>query len=184
MESKDRRPAEPLTVAYIGLGSNLGDSLHILRQAWQVLGREPGILPGRLSSPYRTRPVGMASENWFVNAAGSLLTRLDPEELLATLLRVEIRFGRRREPAAKGYHDREIDLDLLLYGDCILSDRRLILPHPEMHRRLFVLGPMAEIAPEVLHPVFRRSMKDLFRSAADSADELSLRRISWPDDTV
>jgi 2-amino-4-hydroxy-6-hydroxymethyldihydropteridine diphosphokinase len=128
VERKPRRAAKSLTVAYIGLGSNLGDSLHTLRQAWQVLGREPGIRPDRLSSPYRTRPIGMASGNWFVNAAGSLLTHLDPEELLATLLRVEIRFGRRRDPAAKGYHDREIDLDLLLYGDCILSDRRLTLP--------------------------------------------------------
>lgn len=176
--------AENLTVAYIGLGSNLGDPLQAVRQAWQALGRQPGIRLDRLSSPYRTRPVGMTSGNWFVNAAGSLLTVLHPEELLATLLRVEIQFGRRRDPAGKGYRDRELDLDLLLYGDCVRADRRLIVPHPEMHRRLFVLRPMAEIAPDVLHPVLLRSMQDLLRSAADGSDELAVRRISWPEKAV
>ncbi|MDD3620011.1 MAG: 2-amino-4-hydroxy-6-hydroxymethyldihydropteridine diphosphokinase [Desulfobulbaceae bacterium] len=173
-------PAEQLTLAYIGLGSNLGDSLQLLRRAWEVLGRQPGIRLHRLSSPYRTRPVAMATRNWFVNCVGSVQTTLSPEELLAVLHLVERRFGRKRDPAG-GYRDRELDLDLLLYGDCVRWEGQPVLPHPEMHRRLFVLLPMVEIAPAVRHPVLHRSMSDLLRAAAQGSDEHTARRISWPD---
>lgn len=169
------------TVAHIGLGSNLGDSLRVLLEAWHLLGRQPQIRLLRLSSPYRTRPVGMTSRNWFVNAAGALQTALQAEELLAALLRVEQRFGRRRDRPGRGHQDRELDLDLLLYGECVRSGPDLIIPHPAMHLRLFVLRPLSEISPHVHHPLLRRSMLDLLRSAAEGADGDAVRRISWPD---
>lgn len=169
------------TVAHIGLGSNLGDSLRVLREAWHALGRRPRIRLLRLSSPYRTRPVGMASRNWFINAAGSLRTDLQADELLAVLLGIEERFGRRRDRPGRGYLDRELDLDLLLFGECVRSGPGLTIPHPEMHRRLFVLRPLCEIAPEIVHPLLHRAMQDLLLSAAEGAEEDAVRRISWPD---
>jgi 2-amino-4-hydroxy-6-hydroxymethyldihydropteridine diphosphokinase len=147
--------------AYIGLGSNLGDSLHILQEAWQALGEQPKIGLERLSSPYRTEPVGMDSQHWFINAAGSLTTTLAPMELLQLLLSVETDFGRTRDPSATAYRDRILDFDLLLYEDSIVDDRHLILPHPEMHRRLFVLYPLCEIAADYMHPRLQCTIHDL-----------------------
>lgn len=170
------------TLAHIGLGSNLGDSLRLLREAWQVLGRQPQIRLLRLSSPYRTRPVGMASRNWFVNAAGSLQSTLQADELLAVLQRIEHRFGRRRDHPGRRHQDREIDLDLLLYGACVRPGPELIIPHPQMHLRLFVLQPLCEIAPDILHPLLHLSMLDLLRSVEQGVDKDAVRRISWPED--
>ncbi|MGW8162013.1 MAG: 2-amino-4-hydroxy-6-hydroxymethyldihydropteridine diphosphokinase [Desulfobulbales bacterium] len=168
-----------MTIAYIGLGSNLGDSLLVLQQAWLALGRQPGIQLHRLSSPYRTRPVGMVSTHWFINAAGSVLTTLHPEELLDILLDVEKQFGRIRDRTKKGYQDRELDFDLLMYGDCVQSSRRLVLPHSEMHKRLFVLWPMSEIARDVQHPVLKRSMYDLLCSMVNGTDDRAVQKITW-----
>ncbi len=149
------------TVACIGLGSNLGDSQQTLQNGWQRLGEQDGISLQALSSPYRTEPVGMESEHWFINAAGLLTTTLAPDALLDQLLRVEQEFGRRRDPHNSGYQDRTLDLDLLLYGDLKVQTARLQIPHPEMHKRLFVLVPLAELIPNRIHPRFQRSMDEL-----------------------
>jgi 2-amino-4-hydroxy-6-hydroxymethyldihydropteridine diphosphokinase len=131
--------------AFIGLGSNLGDGRVILQQAWQALADYPGILLDGLSSPYRTAPVGMRSSNWFINAVGRMKTSLAPEELLTILLTVEQRFGRNRDGKGTGYQDRSLDLDLLYFGDMVLSSDILILPHPRIGDRLFVLQPLMEL---------------------------------------
>ncbi len=148
-------------VACIGLGSNLGDSLQTLQDAWHRLGEQDGISLKSLSAPYRTEPVGMESEHWFINAAGLLTTTLSPEALLDQLLRVEQEFGRKRNPHNSGYQDRTLDLDLLLYGDLKGETPRLQIPHPEMHKRLFVLVPLADLAPNRLHPRFQCSLEEL-----------------------
>jgi 2-amino-4-hydroxy-6-hydroxymethyldihydropteridine diphosphokinase len=135
-----------MPIAYIGLGSNQGDGCENLRLAWRRLSELPRLHCRRLSSPYRTEPIGMNSPQWFTNAVGEVETDLGPEELLSLLLAVEGSMGRQRQIATR---DRIIDLDLLLYDAVIKENPDCRLPHPEMARRLFVLIPLAEIAPDV-----------------------------------
>ena len=149
-------------LAAIALGSNLhsdfGDREANLREAVQRLG-----LLGRVRAVSRfhdTSPVGTVEQPRFLNGAVLLETMLRPEDLLDALLSIERGMGRDRAVAVdKG--PRVIDLDLLLYGDEVLSRARLRLPHPAMHTRGFVLEPMAEIAPEMVHPVLRRTVAEL-----------------------
>ena len=121
-------------VAYIGLGSNLGDSKRILQDSWRALGEVEGIALDGLSSPYMTAPVGMTSNHLFTNAVGRLRVTLTPLELLQSLLTVEASFGRLRKERSFGYQDRSLDLDLLYYGDVAMDSPELILPHPRMHK--------------------------------------------------
>ena len=169
-----------MKTAYIGLGSNLGDSLCTLRAAWQDVGSHPGISVGHLSSPYRSEPVGMVSANWFINAVGLLRTTLPPLALLSHLLAVEQRFGRQRDEGAVGYQDRTLDLDLLLYDDLLLSHQQLVLPHPELHRRLFVLLPLCELAPELRHPSLGLTMRELLQARQAESDHAVCLRAAWP----
>jgi 2-amino-4-hydroxy-6-hydroxymethyldihydropteridine diphosphokinase len=134
--------------AHIGLGSNLGDSRAILKEAWETLGTVEGIRLDGLSSPYMTAPVGMNSQHWFTNAVGRLEVLLSPLDLLKTLLAVEARFGRKRNIQAFGYQDRSLDLDLLYYGDLVMDIPELTIPHPRIGERLFVLAPFAELDPD------------------------------------
>ncbi len=171
-----------MKTAYIGLGSNLGESLQILRQAWLRLGQEPTIRPAALSSPYRTEPVAMDSRYWFVNAVACLQTSMPPRDLLHTLLATEKEFGRTRENnKAPGHQDRILDLDLLLYDDLICKTETMTLPHPEMHKRLFVLSPLCEIAPDCVHPLFRRTAVTMLTDLAGARHRPVVQRISWPD---
>lgn len=169
-----------METAYIGLGSNLGDSLQVVLHGWKLLGAIPGIKLDRLSNPYRTEPVGMDSENWFINAAGELKTTLSPAELLKCLHRVEEHFGRKRDPAITGYQDRILDLDILLYGQEILADNGVIIPHPSMQNRLFVMLPLCEIASSVRHPVKGQSMCDLLDSLLESGENPVVEKGEWP----
>jgi len=163
----------------IGLGSNLGDSLRILQNAWQRLGELDGISMQALSAPYRTEPVGMESEHWFINAAGLLTTTLSPEALLDQLHRIEQEFGRRRNPHNSGYQDRTIDLDLLLYGELKVESPRLQVPHPEMHKRLFVLVPLADLAPNRLHPRLQCSLDELRLQLLDENSASVPEQMCW-----
>ena len=145
-----------MVTAYIGLGSNLGMRRENLLRAWARLGGVKGVKLLVLSRPYKSEPVGMKSINWFINAVGSVQTTLQPEELLAEMLAVEASLGRKRSLRGKP-EDRSVDLDLLYWGDRVCGDPKLILPHPEIANRLFVLLPLAEIGPELIHPVFKKT---------------------------
>lgn len=149
-----------MALVFIGLGSNLGDTKGHVRGSWQRLGSHVGVTLLALSSPYQTAPVGMASDNWFTNAVGVLQTSLSAHELLVIMLGIEQEMGRDR---SRGM-DRTVDLDILYYDDDIISDGDLEVPHPQMNRRLFVLAPLAEVAPDHLHPLLQQSSLQLKRS--------------------
>ena len=160
--------------AFIGLGSNLGDGQGNLIAAWQCLGEVTGISLVRLSSPYRTEPVGMNTDHWFTNAVGEITTTLSPAELLAAMLAIEAEMGRDRTLT----QDRPVDLDLLYYGDMMIQSLALIVPHPRITERLFVLAPLAELAPEHVHPRLGRTSLELCGKLRDQA---RVKRQEWRD---
>ncbi len=149
------------SAAYIGIGANLGDRRRTIRQAIGMLNRTPGVRAIGVSRLIETEPVGGPKRQpMFLNGAAKILTRLEPGELLDLLLDVERRLGRDRSREVRN-GPRPIDLDLLLYGSRVLRGRRLTVPHPRMHLRMFVLKPMSEIAPRVRHPLIGITMASL-----------------------
>lgn len=157
----------------IGLGSNLGPSAVILRSVLHSLHAYPRIRLLAHSSFYASRPVGMRSENWFVNAVALLNTSLSPRELMLCLQGIEASYGRVRTPSAgqRLYQDRILDLDILFYGDQLIEEADLVIPHPRMLERLFVLKPLAEIAGEHCHPLCGESFFALARKLQDNLHE-------------
>jgi 2-amino-4-hydroxy-6-hydroxymethyldihydropteridine diphosphokinase len=138
-----------MTVAYVGLGANLGETRRQLEAAIEELKHSPGTNAVRVSGLYRSAPVGYLQQPDFLNAVAQLDTELAPGALLDRLQEIERRHGRDRPfPGAP----RTLDLDLLLYGDRVLAGPRLTVPHPRMHERAFVLEPLTEIAPDIAIP--------------------------------
>jgi 2-amino-4-hydroxy-6-hydroxymethyldihydropteridine diphosphokinase len=155
-------------VAYVGLGSNLGDREGHLARALEALGRVDGVVVRRRSSVRETEPVGGPPQGPFLNAVAEIETALDPAALLGALKAVERAGGRRPGPL---WGPREIDLDLLLYDDLVLRADDLVVPHPRLAARAFVLEPLAEIAPDVVHPVLERTARELWASFAEDRPE-------------
>lgn len=145
------------TTAYLSLGSNLGNRVENLRQAIRSLGRLGKVTA--VSSLYETEPVEVEGpQPWFVNLVVALETELTAQELLSQILEAEHEMGRDRTSSKA---PRVIDIDIVLFGQTILTTDELTVPHPAMHRRRFVLEPLAEIAPRVEHPTLHRSAADL-----------------------
>lgn len=156
---------------FLSLGSNMGDRAGHLAQALAGLG-ERGMRVVRKSSVYETEPVEMREQAWFLNSVVEVKTDLTAGELMQTLLEIERSMGRERR-VPKG--PRVIDIDLLLYGDEVVREEWLQIPHPRMAERRFVLEPLAEIAPEVRHPVLGRTIAELLAEASDRSE---VRKIS------
>jgi 2-amino-4-hydroxy-6-hydroxymethyldihydropteridine diphosphokinase len=155
--------------AYIGFGSNVGDRAAYCRSALRLLEEVPGCTILRRSDLFRTEPVGVHNQDWYVNGVCRIRTRLAPSDLLSVLLGVETRMGRVRR---RRWESRIIDLDLLLYGDEVIRESGLCVPHPLMHERRFVLVPMVQLAPDVIHPALGRTMRELLEIAPVKGQEV------------
>jgi 2-amino-4-hydroxy-6-hydroxymethyldihydropteridine diphosphokinase len=148
--------------AYVALGSNVGDREANMKRAVEELGRREGVRVAEVSSFLETDPVGgPEGQGRYLNAAVALETTLAPKELLAACMEVERALGRTRGPDDARWGPRRMDVDILLYGDEIVHEADLRIPHPRMHERMFVLAPLAEIAPDARHPVLMMTVDEL-----------------------
>lgn len=155
---------------FLGLGTNLGDRKNNIMRAIDELSHALGKYIS-LSSFMESEPWGFASENIFLNCVVSFDTTLNPLQLLNTTEEIERRLGRTTKSDGSGYHDRLIDIDILFYGDETIKSERLTIPHPLLHKRDFVLRPLAEIEPQMIHPVLGKSIEKLCKEFTDRTQE-------------
>jgi len=147
--------------AYISIGTNIGNKRKNIITAAALLAERVGDILA-LSSIYETEPWGFESSNSFLNAALIIKTQYTPFQLLDTTRLIEIEMGRIEKSNNGLYHDRIIDIDILMYDNEIIHTDHLTLPHPLMHKRKFVMQPLAEIAPDILHPILGKTMESLY----------------------
>jgi 2-amino-4-hydroxy-6-hydroxymethyldihydropteridine diphosphokinase len=177
------------TIAYIGLGSNLGDRAGNLLLAVRGL-MESGMIVNRLSAIYETEPVGVSDHGLYLNMVAEVHTlNITPSQMLARMIRVEYLLGRRHKFLQE---PRTADLDLLFYGDIRIDTEFLKVPHKSVHQRKFVLVPLTELAPHLIHPVENKSIETLLQEVDDlsivrrwdpNADALGSESIHSTDDT-
>ena len=150
---------------YIGVGSNLGNRAENCLRGIEAIDRARGCYVDRHSPLYETEPVGYEDQRWFVNGAVKTRTYLDPEGLLARLRSIEQELG--RKPTGIPFGPRVLDFDILLFEDLIIKIEHLTIPHPELHKRRFVLKPLADIAPDIVHPVLKEKVLTLLGNLKD-----------------
>ena len=145
---------------YISLGSNLGDKKQNLEKTIQLIAERAGSVSA-ISSVYETQPWGYESSNIFFNMVIQINTKQSPTQLLTITKEIEKEMGRTEKTSELDYQDRIIDIDLIMYGNLILETPELVLPHPLFHKRQFVMEPLLEIAPDLVHPVLEKTIKEL-----------------------
>jgi 2-amino-4-hydroxy-6-hydroxymethyldihydropteridine diphosphokinase len=144
----------------------LGDRLANLKRAIEKIEEPSQILVTKVSPVYETEPVGRENQGWFLNLVLQVETSLEPFALLERLSSIEDQMGRKRE---KRWDSRNIDLDILLYDTRMMDSERLTIPHPRMHERRFVLVPLAQIAPKLLHPRLKKNIEELLVCCRDGS---------------
>jgi 2-amino-4-hydroxy-6-hydroxymethyldihydropteridine diphosphokinase len=152
--------------AYISIGSNLGDKLGHCRKGIDALVQSDHTVLIAQSPFYRTEPVDYLDQDWFVNAVVKVATRLEPQRLLAELKAIQIKAGRSQDKIRFG--PRVLDMDILLYGNAIIDTPGLTIPHPRLHKRRFVLIPICDIDPEIVHPILNVNMQVLLNRLGDN----------------
>ena len=150
-----------MAIVFLSLGSNIGDRLGYVQQAAGILGTTNDINIIATSSFYETEPWQMDTKNWFVNAIVQISTSLTPEELLIVITRIESQLGRERS-GKREYTDRTIDIDILFYDNTLMKTDKLVIPHPLFHKRACMLVPMLEIAQDFVHPLFKKTVSQLY----------------------
>jgi 2-amino-4-hydroxy-6-hydroxymethyldihydropteridine diphosphokinase len=161
-----------MTIVYLSLGSNIGDRIGYLQQALTQLTSNKALKLLSASSFYETEPVGDGDQEWFVNVAVAIETDLTPEALMTYCLSVEDHLGRQRDPK-RPLGPRTVDIDILFYGSLVLQSDNVTLPHPRVHERAFVLVPLLEVNPRLLHPVFNKTVEQLHQDM-DCPEEVYL----------
>jgi 2-amino-4-hydroxy-6-hydroxymethyldihydropteridine diphosphokinase len=156
-------------LAWIAIGTNQGNPQRIYKQAVQRLKHHPmGIRVAAESPLYRTEPVGMVCQPWYINGVVVVETQWGPKTLLRVLRRIEAAFGRNRR-REKRWGPRRLDLDILFHGERIIHSKFLELPHPRLHLRRFVLTPLAQVSPDFLHPIIGKTVDMLLQDVDDTA---------------
>jgi len=158
-------------IAYIGIGSNIGDATANCRKAIELLSEAGRVVS--VSSLYHTEPVGRHEQDDFINAVAAIETDRSPDDLLKVCHSIEDRLGRKR---GIRWGPRTADLDILLYGDLVSGQPDLTIPHPQMALRKFVLAPLSEIAPDAMHPRLCRTASQLFRELKDPHTVIKCRQ--------
>ena len=161
-----------MMIAFLGIGTNLGDRELILKEAVSRIGENIGSVI-RSSSVYITEPWGFQTNNEFLNMVVKIETEFIPSELIEKILMIESLLGRVR--SERHYSSRIIDIDILLYGDLIIDENSLKIPHPLMHKRKFVLVPLSEIESEAVHPGLKKNIVSLLN---DCEDKSQIRKYS------
>lgn len=152
------------STVYVGLGSNIGNKVENCQKAIEKVQQNNKITIIKVSSLYKTEPIGYNNQDWFINCVLELHTLLIPDELLSIFKQIEKDLKRVNNIK---WGPRTIDLDLLLYNNLIINKSNLQIPHPQMHRRSFVLTPLSEIAPDIIHPIFSKTAMELLQNLKD-----------------